>query len=884
MAIAEAPFPDLDSLGIATNIANSRIVVMKFGGTSVASAENWRHIAGLIQSRATEGLRVVVVHSALAGVSDALEALLKATELGEGDQFLTSIIEQHRDLGADLGLSTSELLQSEFEELAQLTAGAKLVREVSPRVRARVMALGELMATRLSSEWLQTQGINVHWQDARQWLQAREQAGRADDHLYLSARCDFDYQPTLVDEVMADAAVYLTQGFIASNAKGETVLLGRGGSDTTAAYLASRLGARRLEIWSDVPGVFSADPRLVSGTRLLNALHYEEAQEIASTGGSVLHPRSIPPVRTAGIPVFLRCTSRPHVAGTVISCSAQDDAPVVKAVSLRSPVTLISMEGVSMWQEAGFLGRVFAVFADFDVSVDLVSTSESNVTVSLESEADLANSRLTSLVRALEPHCRVQVLKDCAAISLVGRRIRAILHQIGPAFAVFEEERVYLLSQAANDLNFSFVVDEDEGYRIVKRLHQLLVQTSHARGVFGMTWEEFNEGVSRAPVAHATWWEAEAGRLLPLMSDREHSYVYNLETVRSAARRLTGMQSVGQVFFAMKANNNPDVLRLLEAEGVNFECVSPGELETVLTLFPDIDRQRLLFTPNFAPADEYAHAFALGVVVTLDNLSVLEQAPAIFENRDLFVRLDPGVGRGHHEHVKTAGIHAKFGIPLFEMDELARLSEAVNCRIVGIHAHSGSGILDPSNWEYVAQTLAMAAKQFPDVRVLDLGGGLGVPEREEDKALDIAELDKRLAELRAEFQRFEFWLEPGRYLVAESGVLLAKVTQTKGKGDKRFVGIATGMNSLIRPALYGAYHEIVNLSRLSEPAKDLVTIVGPICESADKLGTDRLLPTTHVGDVLLIGNAGAYGRVMASQYNLREPAAELTVDYSSASG
>jgi diaminopimelate decarboxylase/aspartate kinase len=143
--------------------------------------------------------------------------------------------------------------------------------------------------------------------------------------------------------------------------------------------------------------------------------------------------------------------------------------------------------------------------------------------------------------------------------------------------------------------------------------------------------------------------------------------------------------------------------------------------------------------------------------------------------------------------------------------------------------------------------------------------------------LNMTHLDNSLAKLSRKFDQYEFWLEPGRYIVAEAGVLLTGVTQTKGKGNVRYVGVSTGMNSLIRPALYGAYHEIVNLSRLSESAGHVVNIVGPICESGDKLGTDRLLPSCKEGDVLLIANVGAYGHVMSSSYNLREAAAEFVI-------
>jgi diaminopimelate decarboxylase/aspartate kinase len=170
--------------------------------------------------------------------------------------------------------------------------------------------------------------------------------------------------------------------------------------------------------------------------------------------------------------------------------------------------------------------------------------------------------------------------------------------------------------------------------------------------------------------------------------------------------------------------------------------------------------------------------------------------------------------------------------------------------------------------------LAELARSFPDVRVLDLGGGLGVPDRPGQSGLALMELDASLSAVKRAHPEFQLWLEPGRYLVARAGVLLARATQLKGKGELRYLGVDAGMNSLIRPALYGAHHEIVNLTRHGEAAAARYTVVGPICESGDVLGLDRQLPETHEGDVLLVADTGAYGHAMASRYNLREPALE----------
>jgi diaminopimelate decarboxylase/aspartate kinase len=222
-------------------------------------------------------------------------------------------------------------------------------------------------------------------------------------------------------------------------------------------------------------------------------------------------------------------------------------------------------------------------------------------------------------------------------------------------------------------------------------------------------------------------------------------------------------------------------------------------------------------------------------------------------------------------------VHSKFGIPLFELDELERLVKATGARIVGLHAHTGSGVFDVRNWAQVGELLGGLTKRFPDARVIDLGGGLGVPEKPGQVPVDLAQLQGVIDSLRARWPTLALWLEPGRFLVAQAGVLLAQVTQLKGKGAVKYIGVATGMNSLIRPALYGAHHDIVNLTRFGEPGTEIYNVVGPICESADYLGHERLLPPTEEGDTLLIANAGAYGHVMSSSYNLREPAREVLV-------
>ena len=742
------------------------------------------------------------------------------------------------------------------------------------------MAFGELMSTRLGAAWLESLGISTTWLDARSCLVAREDPAEHGARAYLSATCDFERDEPLIAHLgsapgAAMITPVITQGFIARNGEGQTVLLGRGGSDTSAAYFAARLGAARCEIWTDVPGLFTANPSLILSARLLRALDYDEAQEIASMGAKVLHPRSIPPLRRHGIPLHVLCTDRPEAPGTVISSVGAPGGPQVKAISSRNGITLVSMETVGMWQEVGFLARAFTAFARHGLSIDSVSTSETNVTVSLDPGANvLAPALLDHLLRDLGQFCEPRVISPTASLSLVGRGIRAILHELGPVLEAFEELKVHLVTQSASDLNLTFLVDEDQSERLVRQLHGLLFAQKGESALFGPTWSELFGTAGEEKAALHDWWRDRRSELLELARNRGPVYVYDGPTLRAGAAAARRLEAVDRLFYSVKANCHPDVLRVFHEEGLGFECVSAAELDHVLGLFPGLEPGRLLFTPNFAPREEYRHGFEVGARVTVDNLHPLREWPEIFHGREIFLRLDPGRGRGHHAHVRTAGAQSKFGLAPDQMWEILPLLDSCGARVTGLHAHAGSGIRAPEAWSEVALFLAEAAERFPGVQVLDLGGGLGVPERPEQTPLDLAALGEQLRRFKAANSRFELWLEPGRFLVATAGVLLARVTQIKRKGEVTYVGLETGMNSLIRPALYGAYHPICNLSRLDEPANRLAHVVGPICETGDILGRSRRLPVTAEGDVILIANAGAYGRVMSSHYNLREPAGE----------
>ncbi len=854
-------------------------VVMKFGGTSVSTPQSWDTIERLVRRCREAGKHPLVVHSALSQVSNRLEQAIDAALTGNAGAIVEDIARRHEALASAMGLDGAALIAPALAQLSGWLEGIGKTGEASPRLRARILAQGEIMATALGAARLRAAGLDIGLFDARSGLRSLDQSHDGAAQAFLSARGDESADAALGQKLAAlgrDGA--LTQGFIAANAQGETVLLGRGGSDVSAALFAAKLRARRLEIWTDVPGMFSADPRLTASARLLKDLSYEEAHEIALMGAKVMHPRALPPVRRAKIPVQVLCTMQPEAPGTRISASPADTSARVKAVAVRTGLVLVSMTTTSMWGEAGFLARAFAAFANNGLSIDLVSTSEASVTVSLDPGQGGDAAALDAVCAELAPMCRVSVLRHCASVSLVGRNIRAILHKLTPALALFREHPVRLVSQAANDLNFTVVVDEDQALKLARRLHDEMVEAEPGDKVFGPPWQESAAAAPSGP-APVPWWVHKREALLKLKPCGEAAYVYDLDTVRARAGALMELHHAGRIFYAMKANAHPAILKAAAGCGLGLECVSLAELDHAARCVPGLAPGQLLFTPNFAPRHEYEAALARGVHLTLDNLHPLQHWPDLFADAEVLLRIDPGQSRGHHRHVQTAGAQAKFGIPLDDLARARALAQAAGARITGLHAHAGSGILDAGHWRELGLMMADLARDFPDVRVLNLGGGLGVPDQSGAPQLDLAALDAALEDIQCANPAVQVWLEPGRFVVAEAGVLLASVTQTKDKAGRLYAGVETGMNSLIRPALYGAHHDMVNLSRHAQEASGdrPVSIVGPICESADLLGRDRVMPLPREGDVILIANAGAYGAVMGSSYNLRAPARELTI-------
>jgi diaminopimelate decarboxylase/aspartate kinase len=856
-------------------------IVLKFGGTSVSRRHRWDTIGRLMHERAdNEQARVLVVVSALSGVTNELQAIIdRHADAADVASRIEALVERHRAACAEMQLGADAVLGERFAALRALAADARRP-SAALAWQAEVLAQGELLSSTLGVAYLRSQGLAVDWLDARDWLQARALPNQNEWARRLSVSCAYEGDDGLRARFDGNARLLITQGFIARHPDGGTAILGRGGSDTSAAYFGALLHARRVEIWTDVPGMFTANPRAVPDARLLSRLDYEEAQEIATTGAKVLHPRCIHPCREARVPIWIRDTERPEMAGTVIDHRAVT-VPGVKAISSRRGIVLVSMETIGMWQQVGFLADIFERFKRHGLSVDLIGSSEANVTVSLDPSDNLVSSNvLDALCADLAEVCRVKVIAPCSAVTLVGRGMRSLLHKLTDVWGEFGRERVHLVSQSSNDLNLTFVVDEALADDLLPRLHEKLIQSGampvDATEVFGPSWRQI---AATAMPRRESWWQRERPQLLRRAAQGTPRYVYHLPTVRERARSLAAVAAVDRRFYALKANPHPAILSALDAEGYGFECVSAAELEHLFATLPTLDPTRVLFTPSFAPQAEYAAAIARDVWVTLDSVYPLQHWPELFAGRQIALRIDPGYGLGHHEKVRTGGREAKFGLPPEALPEFIAAARAARARIVVLHAHVGSGILDAGHWPQVYAQLVELADRIGTVAAIDVGGGLGVPYAPDAEAFDIAAFGRELANAKAAWPQYALWIEPGRYLVAEAGVLLTHVTQLSDKLGLRRIGLDAGMNALLRPALYGAWHEIVNLSRLDEAEGAPADIVGPICETGDVLGRRRALPaSTSEGDVVLIATAGAYGQVMANRYNLRALPTEEVLD------
>lgn len=477
--------------------------VIKFGGTSVTGVERWRAIASILESKLNDKVRPFVVCSAISGVTNQLEALIQAACSGSPvEAHLKGLVERHRQQATELGVDADNLLNEVSAELAQLLAGGP----PGPAARAQILATGERLSTKLGALWLNQEGMSTGWLDARALLRTTEASEESDEETrFLAAIVDETPDPTWSQELAArPESVLLTQGFIGANARGELVVLGRGGSDTAASCLAAKLGADKLEVWTDVPGTFTTDPRLCPDARLLREVDVDTVATMASLGAKVLHPRSLDPVRRHQFPIEIRWTARPtEPAGTRIIPPDASRPPGLTGVCMRGGLHLLCIEQPSTWQPIGFMAEVSARFAEAGLSMDLLGSSPGAIKATVDPAAfPGADAALESLVNELQEQFTVTHLTDLACVSLVGTEVGAVLPSVHEALAELEGVHVHLTSHGADDQHVSFVVDKFNARPLLQALHACFLQSVEGEARLGAPWSKLMApSSSAAPTA-----------------------------------------------------------------------------------------------------------------------------------------------------------------------------------------------------------------------------------------------------------------------------------------------------------------------------------------------------------------------------------------------
>ncbi|MBI3037082.1 aspartate kinase [Candidatus Woesearchaeota archaeon] len=436
---------------------------MKFGGTSVGSAGSIRGVIDIIRQAANSGKDPFVVVSAVSGVTDMLLAAARSS-LGKGSSvkgIVGGIERKHADIISGLGIAPDILLE-DLAELEKVLYGIWLVREITARTTDYVASFGECMSSRIVAAYAKKCGLNAKEFNAYD-------LGMITDSNFGSAEIlPSTYEAIAAAvEKMPSGTIPVVTGFVGKTSEGEVTTLGRGGSDYTASIFGAALGAEEIQIWTDADGVMTADPKLVPGASTVPVVSFEEASELAYFGAKVLHPKTILPAMSRNIPVRVLNTFNPHNGGTLIlrEVDAKRD---VTAITCKKDVYVVNINSLRMLLAYGFLNRVFRLFEEFSVPVDLIATSEVNVSMTIEKNFDISQ-----LVERLKEFADVRVMSDRASISLVGRGIKSVPGVGGRMFSTLGNRgiNVEMASQSYSDVNLSVVVKEDQLEEAVRALH-----------------------------------------------------------------------------------------------------------------------------------------------------------------------------------------------------------------------------------------------------------------------------------------------------------------------------------------------------------------------------------------------------------------------------
>lgn len=348
-------------------------------------------------------------------------------------------------------------------------------------------------------------------------------------------------------------------------------------------------------------------------------------------------------------------------------------------------------------------------------------------------------------------------------------------------------------------------------------------------------------------------------------------YVYEEDTIRQKYRELKENINYNKlkILFACKANTNAQIMKILLEEDAGIDAVSVNEIK--IALKAGFKKENILFTGNNMTDNDMNDAHKLGILLNIGSLSRLEKFGKKYSGSKVCVRINPDITANVHKHFMTGSLKTKFGIYMDHVDKIKEIIQKYNLKLIGIHCHLGTTIMDPETFFAGMDIILNAAKQFENLEFVDIGGGFGIPYKPNEKPLDINKFGEGFRERTNKFNKeykkeVGLWIEPGRYLVCQSGFLLSEVNTIKKNPERTFIGLDTNMAHLPRPVTYDAYHKIINASNV-EGETEKVDVVGNICETGDFIGRDREITKTKEGDIYAILDAGAYGYSQSSNYN-----------------
>jgi aspartate kinase len=448
------------------------VVVQKFGGTSVADPEAIQRLINIVRTaRSRDGRGPAVVVSAMSGVTDSLLAIAAGAGGGRVDDALSRLEPlRERHVNAATALAPKEAqgilgtqIAAQFDDLGSLVRALGVLREVSPRSLDVVAAAGELLSSRIVTAALNEAGIPAEWVDARRAVITNGDHTRA---VPLAAETEAALK-SIVLSVIDAGRVPVLGGFVGSTVDGHTTTLGRGGSDYSAAIVGAGIGAREIQIWTDVDGMLTADPRIIASPRLVPQLSFAEAAELAYFGAKVLHPSTILPAVERNIPVRILNSMKADATGTTITAEPPPASTPLTALACKRDVTVVDITSSRMLMAYGFLRRVFEVFERYTTAVDVVTTSEVTVSVTVDDRR-----HLEAIVEALSEFSQVSVEHEMALLCAVGDRLRNEPAVAARAVGVLEEVPLRMISQAASRRNITVILRQADLQHAMNRLHE----------------------------------------------------------------------------------------------------------------------------------------------------------------------------------------------------------------------------------------------------------------------------------------------------------------------------------------------------------------------------------------------------------------------------